>query len=30
MLLVIGPRGGLGLVDAFGLRLVEITSSPPY
>jgi len=26
MLLVIGPRGGLGLLDAFGLRLIGITS----
>jgi len=26
MLLVTGPRGGLGLVDAFGLRLIRITS----
>ena len=27
MLLVIGPRGGLALVDAFELRLIGITSS---
>jgi len=29
MLLVIGVRGGLRLVDAFGLRLVGITSHLP-
>jgi len=27
MLIVIGPQGGFGLVDAFGLRLIGITSS---